>query len=98
MMVLGAGNQLTLVAGLSDEWNLLMGAQFLNSDTIVSKLLNLDTIMTKCRIGVNLWYIFLFCIFILFLSLSLLAVGSRFELVRSQSCDIPSRGTNLSMM
>ena len=53
MMVLGAGNRLARAAGLSDGRNLLMGARFLNLDTIVSKLLNLYTIVSKCRIGVN---------------------------------------------
>ena len=53
MMVLGAGNRLARAAGLSDGRNLLMGARFLNLDTIVSKLLNLYTIVSKCRIGVK---------------------------------------------
>ena len=53
MMVLGVGNRLALSAGLGNGRNLLMGARFLNLDTIVSKLLNLYTIVSKCRIGVN---------------------------------------------
>ena len=53
MMVLGAGNRLALSAGLSDGRNLLMGTLVTNLDTIVSKLVNFDTIVSKCRIGVN---------------------------------------------
>ena len=52
MMVLGAGDQLALAAGLSDGRNLLMCTRLLNLDTIVSKLVILVTIVSKCRIGV----------------------------------------------